>query len=606
MFCSLSSYLSLLLLWIQIAGMPAHAALRARCSAERGTGLTPRERIYLVPFSSAPTGSEGRPTHAAWRSSPWSTEFVWIDAGDSAPLRSRFQALYTRSALHFAFEFETLPAPRTPLNPDFPSACEIFLDPEARGRRYVEYAVAPDGSQHSRVWNGRLSWKTWSGVPGPPAHVWIRRLPGAGPGREMLRYEVAFPWRGMTELLGNRPRRPRRGAIWGANFSRVEAGTCAGDYVWVPAGYYYMHSPGALGRLVFAGERDGLQRVPTDLPPLPSRDGAEISGPFHRFHPVYWARFPLLPDGLGGYFAVTKNSVFALDRLGKQRFMRTRLDGLPQFLQSAAVARDRLYLTGTGLQAGVVWLDRAGRSGRIPSEQVPLVTASTKLYSLENGLILLAEGEQFQLISERPGLSGREQGAIVCVATLSAGRFALGTTRGLALYTAEGKLLSRTEIAGGVVAATRCGEAVVAASGANGLFRLRADGTCRYDPEPVRAHFDGVYTDSQGRVWAPYAGGLACVAAGAIRFWNEPLGIGGFRVFSAAPLPDGGMAFACGLPLGHAYVASRQSPFLLVWTGKRWRRYRFQEGVPGQINALTTIGDTLFLSTNAGIYRGSP
>src|SRR5205809_6167471 len=60
---------------------------------------------YTVRFCSEPICTDGRLDQAAWASAPWSSDFVWIDAGDPAPLRSRFKALYNRDGLHFAFEY---------------------------------------------------------------------------------------------------------------------------------------------------------------------------------------------------------------------------------------------------------------------------------------------------------------------------------------------------------------------------------------------------------------------------------------------------------------------------------------------------------------------
>src|SRR5262249_12156406 len=147
---------------------------------------------YLVKFSPESIRADGRLDEVSWASVPWSSDFVWIDAGDPAPLRSRFKAVYNADGLHFAFEFLSVRVPGQPLDPDFPYACEIFIDPEGRGRRYLEYAVAPDGAEHKVIWNGRLSMREWRGEPGVPSQAGVGRTK-ISPTRETVVYEVSFP-----------------------------------------------------------------------------------------------------------------------------------------------------------------------------------------------------------------------------------------------------------------------------------------------------------------------------------------------------------------------------------------------------------------------------
>src|SRR5438045_2079755 len=67
---------------------------------------------YLMPFAS-------KVDDEAWQHAAWSADFVWIDAGDPAPHRSHFKAIYDRAALHFMFEFESANSEPQPLDPNF-------------------------------------------------------------------------------------------------------------------------------------------------------------------------------------------------------------------------------------------------------------------------------------------------------------------------------------------------------------------------------------------------------------------------------------------------------------------------------------------------------
>ncbi|MCC6445345.1 MAG: carbohydrate-binding family 9-like protein [Armatimonadetes bacterium] len=559
---------------------------------------------YLVKFAAAPSDIDGRLDDPAWEGAEWSSDFVWIDAGDTAPLKSRFKAIYDRDSLYFVFQYESLPRSPEPLDPDLLRACEIFLDAEGRGRRYLEYAVSPDGDEHSVLWRGRLSVREWKGALGIETRVGIGRA-SAGAGRETVTYEIAFPWAALKPLAGSRRLPPQKGDAWRANFSRVEAGEHLGDYVWSPAGFYYMHHPDTFGWLVFAGEEKSLNRIPPALlTPLPD-DTARITGSphFRLFSRLYWARFPLMTAGGGDVYAASKCELARLDASGRPRFTITRRDGLPQFIRSLAQVREGVYLAGSGIGAGLAFAGRDGKAVRISSAEGYLADGMPLLIGLDENRCLAAVSDRFQIIDGKdfsPLLEAA--GRVLSAVSLAGGKLAVGTDSGFSLYGADGHLLGHTAIAGGIAQAAPFEGAAIGVSGKNGLYRLEPSGKCSFYPSPLRIRFDRVFMDSKGRCWAAYTGGIALIDQGKLRLFHEPLGMGGFRISGIAE-SKGRIAFTGAVPSGTWYTSSQGSPFVLLYDRSRWESITFRKGLPGDISALASLDGELYLSTTAGVYR---
>jgi photosystem II stability/assembly factor-like uncharacterized protein len=150
---------------------------------------------------------------------------------------------------------------------------------------------------------------------------------------------------------------------------------------------------------------------------------------------------------------------------------------------------------------------------------------------------------------------------------------------------------------------------VVGVSGYAGIYRMTADGQCAYFPFPLRTKFDNVYPDGRGNCWASYAGGVAYISNGKVQYFDAPLGLTGMQVLDAVHTNDGKMVFTAIIPNANWYVAGNDSAFLLVTDGQHWKRYGFEEGLPGQFTQFDSIGSIngqILFNTHAGIFRFLP
>lgn len=564
---------------------------------------------YLVSHTADPIRADGKLDETAWASAPWSRDFVWIEAGDPAPLPSRFKALVNRGGLHFAFEFEAPRVAGQPLDPDFPYACEIFLDPQGRGSHYLEYAIAPDGAEHSMIWRGKLSVREWAARRAPRSESGVSRTT-LDARRERFVYEVSFPWSGLGPLAGDRRLPPAKGEAWRANFSRVEAGEAQGDYVWAPmGGIYYMHNPGHFGWLVFAGESNPLPNAESiALTPL-TDDALTIAGTrrFPLVSRTLWPRWLVPAEDAGFLYLAGKTYVARLDEDGKSEWRLGRTDRLPQFIRSIARVGDKLYLAGQGMNAGVAFVTADGAVHRVAKQEGFVLDVHAVLHSLGDGRAIVVSDNRFQLITPDAILPPVEAaGKVQCAVGVAEDKVVVGTPNGLELYYALGQLIQRTAIAGGVTSLARLDDAAIGASGKNGLYRIDPSGHCAYWPRPLRTKFDGVHVDSRGRCWATYVGGVCLIDAGQVRVFDEPCGVTGLQVKGAAETGDGRMVFSCAVPNANWYGSTLHSSFLLVSDGRRWRKYTFRDGLPGQLNAVTTVGSDAFLCANPGLFKFRP
>lgn len=564
---------------------------------------------YLVKFAPESIRADGKLDEAAWSASPWSRDYVWIDAGDPAPLKAHFKAVYNSEGLHLAFEFESIRTPGQPLDPTMPYACEVFLDPEGRGRRYLEYAVAPDGAEHAVAWDGRVSMAQWKGEPGVASRSGVSRST-VDAKRETVLYEVTLPWVSVAKVAGRHRFPPARGEAWRANFSRVESGEAVGDFSWAPmGGIDSMHNPGCFGWLVFAGEIDPLNDL-SAVPLKPLEDvSLQIAGSrrFPLFSRTPWARSVIEPKSDVGTLLVGKTFVARLDANGRTEWRLSRTEGLPQFIRSTAWVEDRLYVIGTGMNAGLVTVDGGGRLNRNAKGEGYVLDLSASLVSLAPQKAVAISGDRFQLITgERIHAPAQASGKVQCVVALGNDRLAVGTPNGFEISDGNGRQLQRAAIAGGIIDAVVMGDSAIGVSGKSGLYRLTSEGACRYFPAPLRTKFERVFADSTGRCWATYAGGIASVTGDRVQHFTEPRATEGFQVLDAAPTRDGKMVFAGRVSNGSGYGSVADSSFLLVSDGKRWWKYGLGNGLPAQVNSIRTVNGEIFLCTNAGVFRFRP
>jgi hypothetical protein len=414
----------------------------------------------------------------------------------------------------------------------------------------------------------------------------------------------------MGNLTGKHRFPPAKGEAWRANFSRVEAGEFRGDYTWAPmGGIYYTHNPGSFGWLVFAGETDPLRDVSTaTLKPLEDVS-LQIGGSrrFPLFSRTLWSRWLIQSKTDGGFFVASKTYVVHLDAKGQTEWRVTRTEGLPQFVRSAALVGDNLYLAGTGINAGLVTVDGGGRLNRNAKGESYVLDISATLTSLNPQLALAVSGDRYQLIrSDGIMASVKASGRVQCAVALGNDRLVLGTPDGFEMFDTKGKSLQRASVAGGITNVTVLADAVIGVSGKNGLYRMTSEGACTYYPRPLRTKFDRVYTDSLGRCWATYTGGVALIAGDKVEHFTEPLGLSSFQIFDAAATGDGKMVFAANQPNGSWYGSLPNSPFLLVTDGKRWSKYSFRNGLPAQLGFVDAIGGEIFIGTSAGVFKFRP
>jgi hypothetical protein len=560
---------------------------------------------YLVPFAKGELKPDGKLDEAAWSAAEWSREFVWIDAGDKAPVRARFKMLYDRQALHFAFEYFSPPLPEIPLDPDMPRACEIFLDPEGRGSRYWEYAVSPEGDQHSLVWSGRLSIREWDSSDGPTTQVGIGRTP-IDKQNERTIYELSFPWKSLSKATGSRKVPPARGDAWRANFSRVET---SGDFVWAPASFYYMHNPNTFGWLVFGGEKDPLTSTNgIDLTPLPDDTTLiKLGKQFTPLSPTHWVGFPVAAAVNGDLFVTTKTAIERVAPSGERRFTITRRAGLPQFIRSFAVIGDTAYVAGNGLGPGFFRVDSAGKVKALSKADGYVLGGVPALVQLSDKQLLATVNNQYQLLGSdflQPPRTATDK--IQSAVTLDQGLLAVGTVSGFELRDAQGKLLSQRKIAGGITKAIRYQGAAIGISSKTGLYRMEASGVCGYFPVPLRFKMDTLHIDPSGRLWAPYVDGLVAIDKGHVQYFHEPLGMTGVHFHAAASDSQGATVFLATMPNSTWYRSSPLSSFLLVRSGNAWKRVTYADGLPGHVSAITSLNGRILISTTMGVFEFRP
>ncbi|MCC7350893.1 MAG: carbohydrate-binding family 9-like protein [Phycisphaerales bacterium] len=585
---------------------------------------------YLVRFAGQSIHPDGHLDEKAWDSAPWSHDFVWIDAGDPAPLRSRFKALYNSEGLYFACEYELDDDASRELDPNFPYACEIMLDAGGTGRRVLEYAASPDGSQFSIIWHGRLALSQWTSELNINTHVGVSR-PASDTGHGTIIFEIEFPWDSLKTLDDHAFLPPKKGDAWRANFSRVEQGENAGDFTWAPMGdVYYVHNPGHYGWLVFAGQTDPLTDLSTvDLKPKPDVDLQINESPhFHLFNQTMWALWmmPWSPSHEDAnttsqpIFVAGNTFVTLLNPDGSARWKITRRTAdLPQFIRAVALVGDKLYVSGdgkNGMGQGMVRIDSTGQSHRLGNQDGYVFHFNARIISLGANAALIYWKDDadfkdhFQLITTN-GLQPPVQtnGKVLCAARLGSDRIAVGTSDGFSCYDSNGKLIKSTRIAGGITSAAPVADAVVGVSGQVGIYRITADGDCNYYPFALRTKFDAIYPDGQGNCWASYIGGVAFITHNNIKYYNSPLNLAGLQVMDAVHTPDGKMVFSAKIPNADLYETTDNSAFLLITDGKHWQRYGFADGLPGQFtqfDSLVVINGNILFNSHKGIFKLTP
>ena len=217
---------------------------------------------------------DGSLDDAAWRSAPWTTDFIDIQ-GPALPkprFRTRAKMLWDDDFFYVAAELEepdvwaTLTAHDSVIFRD--NDFEVFLNPTGDGLNYFEFEMnalntgwdlfldkpyrqrgKPDNSWEMPGLKTAVAIQGTLNQPGDRDHGWT--------------LEIAFPWRAFADRSGKG--RPAPGDTWRVNFSRVEWKVVVSDgkyqklkgpednWVWSPQGVINMHVPEHWGFVEFIG-----------------------------------------------------------------------------------------------------------------------------------------------------------------------------------------------------------------------------------------------------------------------------------------------------------------------------------------------------------------
>ena len=231
----------------------------------------------------------------AWRTAPWTEDFVDIE-GAIRPrprFRTRAKMLWDSDYLYIGAELEEPQVWGTLTKRDtvifYDDDFEVFMDPNGDNVEYYEMEM----NALNTVWDlfldrpyrdGGHANNSWD-IDGIRTAVHVRGTINACADRDTgWTVEIAMPWKALGQYA-HRPAPPNIGDQWRINFSRVEwaldttGGRCAkiqgrkeDNWVWSPQGVVDMHQPEMWGYLQFGGRNAS----PMEFRPDPSRPAEEV------------------------------------------------------------------------------------------------------------------------------------------------------------------------------------------------------------------------------------------------------------------------------------------------------------------------------------------
>jgi hypothetical protein len=217
--------------------------------------------------ATAPINIDGKLDDRAWKTAPWTTNFVDIE-GSAQPkprFRTRAKILWDDEYLYVGAELQ---------EPDVKGAItqhdavifhdndfEVFLKPLQNEDGYFEFEINALNTGWDLFLNKpyRLGGKADSAweMPGLKTAVAVQgTLNNSNDKDHGWTVEMAFPWSAFASRLP--VTRPEIGSQWRVNFSRVEwkAGQPKeNNWVWTPQGIINMHVPEKWGHLHFRDKR---------------------------------------------------------------------------------------------------------------------------------------------------------------------------------------------------------------------------------------------------------------------------------------------------------------------------------------------------------------
>ena len=249
---------------------------------------------YLCFRAQSPIAIDGKINETAWKSAPWTDEFVDIE-GDAKPhptFKTRAKLLWDDRFLYVAARLEEPNVWATLTKRDsvifHDNDFEIFIDPDGDNRNYLEWEL----NALNTLWDLRLEKPYRDGGTGlnewntdgirTAVHV-DGTLNDARNRDTGWTVEFAIPFSALApySLL---PIPPREGNQWRLNFSRVQwdveidgkttkkiANRPEHNWVWSPQGAIDMHRPERWGFLQFCGAPNPKATFKPDES-LPTRD----------------------------------------------------------------------------------------------------------------------------------------------------------------------------------------------------------------------------------------------------------------------------------------------------------------------------------------------
>jgi hypothetical protein len=226
-------------------------------------------KTYDAPRAPHPIQIDGKLDDPAWRSAPWTTDFVDIE-GSSKPtprFRTRAKILWDAQYLYIGAELEEPEIKATLTQHDsvifHDNDFELFLQPPTGTPGYFEFEINALNTSWDLFLNkpyrlGGHADNSWD-IPGLKTAVALNgTLNNPADLDKSWTVEIAIPWTAFASRLPVTA--PVAGDIWRINFSRVEwkAGQPKEDnWVWSPQGVVNMHVPEKWGYLHFRDAQQG-------------------------------------------------------------------------------------------------------------------------------------------------------------------------------------------------------------------------------------------------------------------------------------------------------------------------------------------------------------
>ena len=255
-------------------------------------------KTYECRQTSQPVRIDGKIDDPAWRSAPWTDDFVDIEgAVKPAPrFRTRLKMLWDDRYLYIAAQLDEPHVWATLTQHDsvifHDNDFEVFIDPNGDTLEYYEFEINAlntgwDLFLDKPYRHGGKARNSWE-IPGLRTAVHMDgTLNDATDTDRGWSVEIAFPWKALAEYA-HKETPPRSGEEWRINFSRVEwrheivngkyrkvPNMKEDNWVWSPQGAINMHIPERWGRVRFT-------KSDTSNPPIKGAD-TRAPGP----HPTF-------------------------------------------------------------------------------------------------------------------------------------------------------------------------------------------------------------------------------------------------------------------------------------------------------------------------------